>query len=186
VLVSSLAVGSALVLASCSIGGSGRVAKKKTSPTTSTTTAPTTTTAAQAMYQVKRGDTLTSIAKFFGLSTALLLQANKLPNGDRLTEGQVLTIPPLPPPAVAVNPPVAPAGQPVSFVLTQARAGESVTFEVDKPDGSKFLGQAHIASQDGNVGATFQTTGNDPGNYTVIAHGDRGTTAQTTFMLGPG
>ena len=164
---------------------STKTTKRKTAPT-STTAAPTTTTAAPVMYQVKRGDTLTSIARFFGLSTAVLANANHLQNGDRLTEGQVLTIPPLPPPQVAVNPPVAPAGQPFTFAVTGAHAGETIVFEVDRPDGSKFLGQPHTASQDGNVSATFQSSGNDPGNYTVIAHGDRGTTVQTTFMIGPG
>jgi LysM repeat protein len=136
------------------------------------------------MYQVKRGDTLTSIAKFFGVSTAVLATANHLNNGDRLTEGQALTIPPLPPAQLSVDPPIAPSGQPFTFNLTGGKAGEAITFEVDKPGGGKFTGQPHAASPDGVVRATYQSSGDDPGTYTVVATGDRGTSVRATFTVG--
>jgi len=186
VLLRALALCVAVVLAACNSGGSGQTTKKKTAPT-STTAAPTTTTAPPpVMYQVKRGDTLTSIAKFFGISNALLTAANHLDNGDRLTEGQVLTIPPLPPAQLTVEPPIAVSGQPFTFNVTGAKAGEAVTFEIAKPGGGKFSGQPHTASPDGGVSATYQSAGDDPGNYTVVATGDRGTSVQGTYMVTPG
>ncbi len=185
-MVGTLAVCTAVVLAACSSGGSGHTAKKKRTAPTSTTAGPTTTAPAPVMYQVKRGDTLTSIAKFFGLSNALLATANHLDNGDRLTEGQVLTIPPLPPPQLTVDPPIAASGQAFKFSVTGAKAGEAITFEVDKPGGGKFNGQPHAASPDGAVSATYQSSGDDPGNYTVVATGDRGTSVRGTYMLAPG
>ena len=185
-LLRALAVCTAVVLAACSSGGSGQTSKKKTAPT-STTAGPTTTTAPPpVMYQVKRGDTLTSIAKFFGISNALLLAANHLDNGDRLTEGQVLTIPPLPPAQVTVDPPIAPSGSPFTFSVTGTKAGEAITFEIDKPDGRKFSGQPHTASPDGGVSAKYQSSGDDPGTYTVVATGDRGTSVSGTYMVTPG
>jgi LysM repeat protein len=135
------------------------------------------------MYQVKRGDTLTSIAKFFGVSAAVLTAANHLGNGDRLTEGQVLTIPPVPPPQLAVDPPLAPSGQRFAFNVTGAKAGEAITFEIDKPAGTKFSGQPHTASPDGVVSATYWSEGDDTGIYTVVATGDRGTSVRGTFMV---
>jgi LysM repeat protein len=100
------------------------------------------------MYQVKRGDTLTSIAKFFGVSTALLATANHLNNGDRLTEGQALTIPPLSPAQLWVNSPIAPSRQPFTFNVTGAKAGEAITFEVDKPGArAPFTGAARCIGQ---------------------------------------
>ena len=137
-------------------------------------------------YAVESGDTLTSIAKFFGISNALLTAANHLDNGDRLTEGQVLTIPPLPPAQLTVEPPIAVSGQPFTFNVTGAKAGEAVTFEINKPGGGKFSGQPHTASPDGAVSATYQSAGDDPGNYTVVATGDRGTSVQGTYMVTPG
>ncbi|MGH2709526.1 MAG: LysM peptidoglycan-binding domain-containing protein [Actinomycetota bacterium] len=54
---------------------------------------------AGGVYVVKAGDTLWSIAKkLYGDASlgAFLAQANNLPNGDDLTIGQKLTIPPKP------------------------------------------------------------------------------------------
>jgi hypothetical protein len=100
--------------------------------------------------------------------------------------GQVLTIPPLPPAQLAVDPPLAPAGQPFTFNLTGAKAGEAITNEIDNPAGGKFSGQPHMASPDGVVRATYQSSGDDPGTYNVVATGDRGTSVRGTFMVGPG
>ena len=47
-----------------------------------------------ACYTVKRGDTLYSIARMFGLTAAWLAQANNMPNPNELYAGRVLWIPP--------------------------------------------------------------------------------------------
>jgi hypothetical protein len=63
-------------------------------------------------------------------------------------------------------------------------AGEAITFEVDKPGGGKFSGQRHAASPDGVVCATYQSSGDDPETYTVVATGHRGTSVRGTFTVG--
>jgi len=47
-----------------------------------------------ACYTVKRGDTLYSIARKFGLTAAYLAQVNNIPNPNELYAGRVLWIPP--------------------------------------------------------------------------------------------
>ena len=53
-----------------------------------------TTTTVPAVYVVKAGDSLSSIAKKFGLSVSQLVAANQLGNANHIEEGQHLTIPP--------------------------------------------------------------------------------------------
>jgi LysM repeat protein len=173
----------AVVLAACA--SDTGTSKSRRPPAPSTTAAPTTTTAPPTMpYTVRRGDTLTSIAKFFGISTAALLAANQLTNADRLTEGQVLQIPPTPPAQLVVTPTDAPAGETFKFSVNGAKAGENVTFEIDVPGGRKFTGQPHTASQDGTVSASYMTdSGNSAGTYTVVANGDRGTSLRASFRV---
>ena len=126
---------------------------------------------------------MTSIAERFGLSPAVIATANQLSNADQLTEGQVLTIPPAPPPEVTVTPNVAPSGETLTFALTGAKPGETVTFEINAPDGDKFTGQPHVASQDGEATTSYNSAGDDPGVYRVVATGDRGTTAQAPYLV---
>jgi LysM repeat protein len=182
-----LAVGGVIVLASCE--PAHRDTARSTRPRTATasdTGAPTTTTTTTTppiTYQVKRGDTLTAIARVVGVSTAALLAANQLPNGDRLTEGQVLVVPPQPPAQLTVTPPDALSGTALTLTVTSAKAGERVTFEIVAPDGSIFTGSPHTASQDGTVTTTYNTSGDDSGTYKVVATGDRGTSLQASFRL---
>jgi LysM repeat protein len=177
-------VGAAVVVLAACASETGNTSKS-TRPTAPTTTAAPTTTMPPAMpYAVRRGDTLTSIAKFFGISTAAVLAANPGINADRLTEGQVLQIPPTPPPQLVITPTDAPAGETFKFNVNGAKAGEVVLFEIDIPGGRKFTGQPHTASQDGIVSASYQTdSGNDAGTYTVVANGDRGTSLRATFRI---
>ena len=149
----------------------------------SATTAPTTTTSPSISYQVKRGDTLTAIARFFGMSSAAIDAANQLGGGDRLKEGQVLQIPPPPPAGVNVNPPDGIAGMVFTFTVTGAKVGEAVTFEVVAPGGGIFTGSPHTAGQDGTVTASYRTDGDAAGKYEVVATGDRGTSLRSSFRL---
>ena len=184
-LLRVVAIGVVVAIAACE-NPSRRNTKSTPAKTksTSTTVAPaTTTTLPPIAYQVKRGDTLTSIAKFFGISSAAILAANQLPNGDRITEGQVLQIPHAPPPQVTIAPPDAPPGTEFKFTVTSAKAGENVTFQIQRPNGSMYSGSPHAASQDGTVTATYQSSGDAPGTYTVIATGDRGTSVQATYHI---
>jgi spore germination protein YaaH len=167
-----------------SSGGGGRHDGATTSaPTaTSVTTATTTTTTPPPpTYQVKRGDTLTTIAKQFHVSVAKIVALNQIANPDRLTEGQTLTIPPIPPVVFLVTPDTGPQGQAFQLDLTGAKPAERITFEVDSPAG-KYVGGAHTASEDGAVTAKYQTSPVDAtGTYNVTATGDMGTLAKATF-----
>lgn len=173
----------AVVLAACASETGGSQRTRTTAPPT--TAAPTATTAPPNMpYTVRRGDTLTSIAKFFGISTARLLSANQMINPDRITEGQVVQIPPTPPPQLVITPTDAPAGETFKFTVNGAKAEEAVTFQIDVPGGRKFAGQPHKASKDGTVSASYMTdSGNDAGVYNVTAIGDRGTSLRATFRV---
>ena len=148
-----------------------------------TAAAPTTTTAPPITYQVKRGDTLTAIARFFGVSSAAIDAANQLGGGDRLTEGQVLQIPPSPPAGLSVTPPDGIAGMVFTFTVTGAKVGEAVTFQVVAPGGGTFSGSPHTAAQDGSVSASYRTDGDAAGKYDVVATGDRGTSLRSSYRL---
>jgi LysM repeat protein len=151
--------------------------------TAAPTTAPTTTTG-PTVYVVKRGDTLTSIAKQFGVSVASIVSLNRLASADQITEGQTLEIPVVPPVVLKITPPEAQAGTAFQFLLTGAVASENVTFKIMFPDGTSFTGSSHAAGTDGTVSATYNSSSNDiAGTYTVVAHGDQNTAAQATFVL---
>jgi LysM repeat protein len=210
-----VAVGTCAALAAaCGGGGHGHlVTAASVAPTT--TMVVTTTTIPPVTYTVKRGDTLSSIAKQFGGTVEALIAANHIAEANVITQGQVLVIPPPPtPPSTTVAPgtstsvaavttttaaPVA-AG-PAAFVITPAHAqvgnifnfkvtgtkpAEAVTFEIDSPDGRKSTGQPHTASSKGTVLASYLTTqANGPVLYTVIATGSLGTSVRSTFRVDP-
>jgi LysM repeat protein len=176
--------GGVAVLVGCGAASTetSRPARSRT-VASSATTAPTTTTTPSISYQVKRGDTLTAIARFFGVSSAAIDAANQLGGGDRLTEGQMLQIPPSPPAGVNVNPPDGIAGMVFTFTVTGAKVGETITFEVVAPGGGVFTGSPHTAGQDGTVTASYRTDGDAAGKYEVVATGDRGTSLRSSFRL---
>ncbi len=67
------------------------------------------------IYIVQRGDTLMRIGVRFGVSTAVLIQANNISNPNFIYVGQRLTIPSspsAPPPALPTSPPPAPPTSP--------------------------------------------------------------------------
>jgi LysM repeat protein len=180
VALRALLAAGVLVLAACE---TDTPSAPRSTTTTSTTAAPTTTTTPPMTYVVKRGDTLTSIARIFGLSQQAIIDANQPLNPDRITEGQVLKIPPAPPAAVTITPREAPPGEEFRFSVTGAKAGETVTFEINTPSGGKFTGQPHTASQDGTVSASYDSSGDEPGTYEVVASGDRGTSLRANYRV---
>jgi LysM repeat protein len=183
-LLRGVAAGGVLVLAACGAapGETPKATRSRISATT-TTAAPTTTTAPPTTYQVKRGDNLTAIAKFFGVSTAAIAATNQLGGGDRLTEGQVLQIPPSPPAGLNVNPPDGIAGMVFTFSVTGAKAGEAITFQIVAPGGGAFTGSPHTATQDGSVTTSYRSDGDAAGKYDVVATGDRGTSLRASYRL---
>jgi LysM repeat protein len=183
-LLRGLVAAGVIVLAACGAESrdTAKPARAKSTPA-STAAAPTTTAAPTTSYQVKRGDTLTAIAKLFGVSKAAITAANQLSSEDRLTEGQVLQIPPTPPAQLVVEPPDGIAGHVFTFMVTGAKAGETVTFEIVSPGGGIFTGSPHTAGEDGVVGASYRSGGDAAGTYTVVATGDRGTSLQATYRL---
>jgi len=88
---------------------------------------------------------------------------------------------------IVVRPPSGNVGTSFTLIGTGFKPGESVTFEIDFPDGKKFgPGQPHKTTPDGAVQTTYRATpGNPNGTYTVKATGDMGTTGEGTFVLGP-
>ena len=158
-------------------------ATPKTSPPTQP---PTTTTLGPINYQVRRGDTLTLIAKRFGVSIETIVAANQIANQDNLSEGQVLRIPPPPPVSLAVTPASTTPGHSVKIALGGARHSENVTIRIDSPTGS-FTGPSHTAAADGTVTTTYTPPSDaTPGTYAVVVSGDQGTAAQATFQVNPG
>ena len=87
---------------------------------------------------------------------------------------------------IVVRPASGPVGAAFTLIGTGFKSGESVTFEIDFPDGKKFgPGQPHKTSPDGALQAPYKSTpGNPQGTYTVKAVGDMGTEGQNTFVLG--
>jgi len=88
------------------------------------------------------------------------------------------------PAAVSVTPTAGPVGTSFTLTATHFHPGESLRFEIHRPDGKIFKGPLHPVPADGTVSAPYKTTGdNRPGDYTVTAATDKGTTAQGTFRL---
>ena len=148
-------------------------------------TASTTTTTQPITYQVKRGDTLTAIAKQFGVPIAAIVAANPGLAPDHLAEGQNLRIPPVSPVRLVITPPARQAGASFELKLTGAQPSETVTFEIDSP-GKTYTGPPHKAGADGTVTVTYQSSVTDAaGTYNVVATGDQGANAQASFRVDP-
>jgi LysM repeat protein len=179
-LVGTAIAGAALLVA-CG-GGSGSSSAGHRRPKASVST--TSTTAGPISYTVQRGDTLTSIGHFFGLSVITLADFNHISTDAQLMVGQTLQIPRRPAVRLTMNPSHLPAGDAVEFDLVGARGGETVTFQVVAPGGGKFTGPGHFTNPDGSVRTSYQTsTADHPGTYTVTAAGDLGTMASATFRI---
>ena len=181
----ALGVGAVYELSHLSSGDSAKRVQVRSAPNRESgpTTAPAPTTGAAQRYQVQPGDTLTSIAHRFGITIGAIVTANGLTNPDTLSLGQSLEIPPPPPVELIVSPTTVLAGTTVQFEFRGAKPGEHVTFTLNGPMGT-FTGPAHAASEDGSVTASYTPTYYaTPGDVTVSAAGDQGTTAQAGFRI---
>ncbi len=91
-LFAALAIG--LTLAACT---ATKQSANDTLPpivtTTTTTTLPPTTTTIPKVYVVQRGDSLSGIAKKFGVSAAVLAGFNNITDPDKIQAGQKLKLP---------------------------------------------------------------------------------------------
>ena len=59
-----------------------------------------------------------------------------------------------------------------------------MTFEIDIPGRTRFVGPSHTAGPDGRVTSTYTPlTGDPPGTYQVKAVGSRGTRASATLVV---
>jgi LysM repeat protein len=184
VLVIVGAIGT-LVMADGGDGDSARDVGSSTTFVTATPTAPlSTTTGPPVRYEVMQGDTLTSIAEQFGVTTKAILAINTLDNPDSLTEGQRLMIPAKPPLLLTITPSRTPPGGGVRLVLTGAKPSETVRFAIESPTGV-FNGPPHTASDTGTVSTRYTPALADPtGTYRVVASGSEGTTAEGSFQVG--
>ena len=191
-----------LVAAGCGGGKHQTTATTRPAPTIATTT-----TAPFSTYVVKAGDSLGLIAKRLNVPLSTILAMNHLADPNRITSGQVLTLPPttttttvstttttLPPTTRAtsasgrltVSPARGRAGTTFTLKMTGAQPTETVTFEIDSPNGNKFTGPPHPAGPDGSVSASYFTQQVDPvGTYNVIATGNQGTSSTASFRVDP-
>lgn len=80
-------------------------------------------------YKVRRGDTLSAVARRFHLTVENLVAANKLANPNRIIEGQVLSLVPPPPP-----PPAPPKPAPLSTEQVVLGGDGTSTYVVVKGD----------------------------------------------------
>jgi len=187
VLIVAVAI---LVLTQLDLGedASDRRTTRPSASVTTVSTIPSTTTTTQAprgtiRYTVQAGDTLSGIARRFDVTTAAIVQANKLTDPDHLTLGQRLTIPPALVATLAVAPAKVALGANVVLTLSNAKPGEKVTFQIAKPNGA-FTGPPHIAGPDGAVVTSYTPGGSDlPGTYLLAAHGDQGTDATAVLRV---
>ena len=195
--------GAAVVAASCGGGKHQTTATTRPAPKiTTTTTAPFST------YVVKAGDSLGLIAKRLNVPLSTILAMNHLPDPNRIAAGLVLTLPPttttttvsttttVPPTTkplptsasgrLTVSPGRGRAGTTFTFKVTGAQPTETVTFEIDSPNGQKFTGPPHPTGPDGSVSASYFTQQVDPvGTYNVVATGNQGTSATASFRVDP-
>ena len=194
--------GAAVVAASCGGGKHQTTATTRPAPKiTTTTTAPFST------YVVKAGDSLGLIAKRLNVPLSTILAMNHGPDPNKIAAGLVLTLPPTtttttvsttttvpsttrPPTSASGRLTVSPgrgrAGTTFTFKVTGAQPTETVTFEIDSPNGQKFTGPPHPTGPDGSVSASYFTQQVDPvGTYNVVATGNQGTSATASFRVDP-
>ena len=164
-------------------GDKRKVSSRSSNTTATTAGGTTTTTRGEVKYTVMRGDTLISIAEKFGVTQRQIIEANEIFNPDALVAGQVLVIPPQVVVQLEVRPKKATIGESIELTVDGVQPGETITFEIHKPNGATFTGSPHYAS-DESISTTYQLGASDPpGTYTAVARGDLITRAETTFRV---
>jgi hypothetical protein len=85
---------------------------------------------------------------------------------------------------LTVTPPSGPAGTAFALMAGGFLPGEAMTFEIDIPTRSPFVGPSHTADPSGKVASTYvPLSGDPPGTYTIKAVGNEGTKAQATLTV---
>ncbi len=88
------------------------------------------------------------------------------------------------PGTLTVTPPSGKVATPFSLTAGGFRPGEAMTFEIDLPNKSRFVGPSHTADPQGTVTSTYMPlSGDPPGLYQVMAVGNQGTRAQTSLTV---
>ena len=164
-------------------GGQSTKSSAPHSKTTQASSTTSTTTRRPFTYTVKPGNTVTALARFFGVSKSDITAANPNLDADHLVAGQTLVIPSPRTATLKVKPATVAVGGTIRLKVTGAQDFENVTFEFQRPT-TPFVGPPHSASETGVVTTTY-TLGiaDPPGTYTVTAKGDQGTTVQATFTV---
>lgn len=88
---------------------------------------------------------------------------------------------------LSIAPPAGPVATAFSLNAGGFRAGEPMTFEIDLPNHTRYVGPSHVAGADGSVTSSYTPLKGDPaGDYQVKAVGSRGTraTAHITVVGG--
>ena len=186
-LMIAVAIGAVVALVGIGGGGDddtvGTGTRSSTTSQTRGTRTTSTTSRPPINYTVARGNTLTALARVFGVSTSAIIDANEGLDPNSLVEGQVLVIPSPEPVELVVKPRKPEVGGSIEIRLTGAKEFEVVRFQIDRPTGP-FIGPGHSASEDGVVTTSYELGLADPeGAYTVTAAGDQGTSVSTTFQV---
>jgi hypothetical protein len=85
---------------------------------------------------------------------------------------------------LAVTPPSGAAGSAFTLTAGAFLANEAMTFEIDPPNKTRFIGPRHNAGPDGKVSTTYTpSTSNPSGIYTAKAVGVQGTHATAHFTV---
>lgn len=164
---------------------SGDRAQSKNGQSRNEASTTTTTVRPPFTYTVKAGDTLIALATFFSVSTDEVVAANPGLDPDRLVEGQQILIPSPRPVELVIRPRRPKVGGSVRIELRGAREFENIRFEIQRPTGP-YVGPPHAAAADGLVTTSYSLGFADPpGQYVVIARGDKGTNAQAEFEVRP-
>ena len=118
-------------------------------------------------YSIRRNDTLSAIAKRFGATVSLLREINRLPQGHRLREGEVLFIPKLQSVPREFKPRVAAASKKPPVQMATAAGGGKILYRVKDGDTLWDISKSF------NVSVQDLKRFNDLGRRSLIRPGDQ-------------
>jgi LysM repeat protein len=180
------AIAAVCVAGSTACGALSAPSEKVTTvaPAAQTVITTTSTTAATTTYAVVRGDTLTAIARRFGVTVAAIVAANHLTSQDALSVGEVIHVPPVLPLGLTISPGEGPAGTSFTLRVVGVAPTDTVTFSITQPGHHPYTGPQHTPGPDGTVSATYETYPTDPaGAYVVLARTSSGKGAFASFRV---